>query len=90
MSVAGVEGEEREDLDKAETRQLRQRSIRLLGSLLHPLRGKVAWTFVIVVISTAAQVAGPALIAYGINVGLPALIVTSRPLRSKGPPSRDS
>ena len=55
MSVAGVEGEEREDLDKAETRQLRQRSVRLLGSLLRPLRGKVAWTFVIVVISTAAQ-----------------------------------
>ncbi len=28
----------------------------------------------IVVISTAAQIAGPALIAYGINVGLPSLI----------------
>ena len=74
MSVAGVEGEEREDLNKAESRQLRQRSARLLGSLLRPLRGKVAWTFVIVVISTAAQVAGPALIAFGINVGLPSLL----------------
>jgi ATP-binding cassette subfamily B protein len=73
MSVAGVEGEERDDLNKAESRQLRQRSVRLLGSLLRPLRGKVAWTFVIVVVSTAAQIAGPALIAYGINVGLPAL-----------------
>jgi ATP-binding cassette, subfamily B, bacterial len=77
MSVIGVEGEEREDLDKAESRQLRQRSIRLLGSLLHPLRGKVFWTFLIVVISTAAQIAGPALIAYGINVGLPALVKSS-------------
>jgi ATP-binding cassette subfamily B protein len=74
MSVAGVEGEEREDLNKVESRQLRQRSARLLGSLLRPLRGKVAWTFVIVVISTAAQVTGPALIAFGINVGLPALL----------------
>jgi ATP-binding cassette subfamily B protein len=74
MSVAGVEGEERQDLNKTESRQLRQRSVRLLGSLLRPLRGKVAWTFVIVVISTAAQVAGPALIAYGINVGLPSLV----------------
>src|ERR1700712_1778255 len=73
MSVAGVEGEERNDLNKAESRQLQQRSVRLLGSLLRPLRRKVAWTFVIVVISTAAQIAGPALIAYGINVGLPAL-----------------
>jgi ATP-binding cassette, subfamily B, bacterial len=74
MSVTGVEGEERDDLDKAESRQLRQRSARLLGSLLRPLRGRVAWTFVIVVISTAAQIAGPALIAFGINVGLPSLV----------------
>jgi ATP-binding cassette subfamily B protein len=74
MSVAGVEGEERNDLNKAESRQLRQRSVRLLGSLLRPLRGKVAWTIVVVVISTTAQIAGPALIAYGINVGLPALV----------------
>jgi ATP-binding cassette subfamily B protein len=74
VSVTGVEGEEREDLNKAESRQLRERSVRLLGSLLRPLRGRVAWTFVIVVISTLAQVAGPALIAFGINVGLPALM----------------
>jgi ATP-binding cassette, subfamily B, bacterial len=74
MSVLGVEGEERQDLNKAESRQLRERSIRLLKSLLAPLRGKVAWTIVVVVISTGAQIAGPALIAYGINVGLPALI----------------
>ncbi|HEX4057368.1 MAG TPA: ABC transporter ATP-binding protein [Galbitalea sp.] len=74
MSVAGVEGEERNDLSKIESRQLRQRSVRLLGSLLRPLRGKVAWTIVVVVISTTAQIAGPALIAYGINVGLPSLV----------------
>src|ERR1700712_4150404 len=73
MSVTGVEGEEREDLSAAESRQLRDRSVRLLGSLLRPLRGRVAWTIVVVVISTAAQIAGPALIAFGINVGLPAL-----------------
>jgi ATP-binding cassette subfamily B protein len=77
VSVTGVEGEEREDLDKAESRQLRQRSLRLLGSLLRPLRRRVFWTFLIVVVSTAAQIAGPALIAYGINVGLPALVKNS-------------
>jgi ATP-binding cassette subfamily B protein len=74
MSVAGVEGEEREDLNKAESRELRQRSVRLLGSLLRPMRSKVAWSFVIVVIATLAQIVGPALIAYGINVGLPSLL----------------
>ena len=74
MSVLGVEGEERQDLNKAESKQLRERSVRLLKSLLAPLRGRVAWTIVVVVISTGAQIAGPALIAYGINVGLPALM----------------
>ena len=74
MSVTGVEGEEREDLNAAESRQLRERSVRLLGSLLRPLRGRVVWAIVVVVISTIAQVVGPALIAFGVDVGLPALI----------------
>lgn len=74
MSVTGVEGEERNDYSKAESRQIRQRSLRLLGSLLRPARAQVALTMVVVVISTAAQVAGPAFIALGLNTGLPALL----------------
>ena len=74
MSVTGVEGEDRQDLDKAESRKLRQRSVRLLGSLLRPLRGKVAWSFVVVVVATLAQIVGPALIAFGLNVGLPEIL----------------
>jgi ATP-binding cassette, subfamily B, bacterial len=71
MSVTGVEGEERNDLNRAESRQVRQRSLRLLRSLLSPLWAKLWLTTVVVVISTAAQVAGPALIAFGIDNGLP-------------------
>ncbi|GAB3029246.1 ABC transporter ATP-binding protein [Parafrigoribacterium mesophilum] len=74
MSVLGVEGEERDDFTTAESRLIRDRSVRLLGSLLKPLRMRVALTIVVVVASTAAQVAGPALIAYGIDAGLPALL----------------
>ena len=74
MSVTGVRGEERDDYNKAESRAIRRRSTRLLGSLLAPLRSRVALTMVVVVVSTAAQVAGPALIAYGIDRGLPALL----------------
>ncbi|HKH07521.1 MAG TPA: ABC transporter ATP-binding protein [Agromyces sp.] len=74
MSVTGVSGEERHDFTKAESRQIRQRSLRLLGSLLRPVRARLWMTMVIVVVSTAAQVAGPALIAYGIDTGLPALV----------------
>ena len=77
MSVAnitGVEGEERSDFTKAESRQIRDRSLRLLNSLLRPLWARVTLTIIVVVISTAAQVAGPALIAFGIDTGLPALV----------------
>ena len=48
--------------------------MRLLGSLLRPLRGRVVLALVVVVVSTALQVAGPALIALGIDQGLPALM----------------
>lgn len=74
MSVMGTSGEERNDYTKEESRQIRQRSLRLLGSLIAPLRGRVILTMVVVVVSTAAQVAGPALIAFGIDRALPALI----------------
>jgi ATP-binding cassette subfamily B protein len=73
-SVLGVEGEERNDFTKQESRQIRNRSIRLLGTLLRPLRTRVVLTIVVVVISTGFQVAGPALIAYGIDTGLPRML----------------
>jgi ABC-type multidrug transport system, ATPase and permease components len=74
MSVSGVEGEERDDYSRAESKAIRARSLRLLGSLLRPVRARVALTLVVVVVSTAAQVAGPALIALGIDRGLPAAL----------------
>ncbi|TFB93244.1 ABC transporter ATP-binding protein [Cryobacterium sp. HLT2-28] len=74
MSVSGVEGEERSDFSAAESKQIRARSLSLLGSLLRPVRWRVIGAMLIVVLSTAAQVAGPALIAFGIDRGLPALL----------------
>lgn len=74
MSVTGVTGEERNDYTKSESRQVRQRSLRLLGSLIRPVRGRVVLTMAVVVVSTAAQVAGPLFIAFGIDNGLPALL----------------
>ncbi|CAD6004005.1 ABC transporter ATP-binding protein [Agreia sp. COWG] len=73
-SVTGTSGEERDDFTKAESRQIRSRSLRLLGSLLEPLKARLIVGIVVVVVSTAAQVAGPALIAIGIDSGLPALL----------------
>ncbi|MDH2443985.1 ABC transporter ATP-binding protein [Amnibacterium sp. CER49] len=75
MTVLGVAGEERgADLTKAERRQLRRRSVRLLGSLLQPLKGRLVLTVLVVVLSTALQALGPAIIAWGIDTGLPSLM----------------
>lgn len=74
VTVHGVRGEEREDFNAAESRRLRRRSIALLRSLMGPLRGKLLLIAVVVVISTGAQVAGPTLIAFGIDSALPAVL----------------
>ena len=74
MTLTGVEGEERSQYTRDESRAIRDRSLRLLGSLLSPLRARVALATLVIVASTALQVAGPALIAFGIDQGLPALM----------------
>jgi ATP-binding cassette subfamily B protein len=73
VSGIGVQGEDREDYTRVESKQIRDRSLGLLNSLLRPLWARVTLTTVVVVVSTIAQVAGPALIAYGIDHGLPAI-----------------
>ncbi|MCU1438883.1 MAG: transporter [Naasia sp.] len=72
-TTTGVSGEEREDLTRAENQAVRARSRKLLIELLTPLRRRLALTLGVVIVSTALQVAGPALVAVGIDRGVPAL-----------------
>ena len=72
-TVVGTAGEDRSDYTKDESRGIRRRSLRLLGSLISPLRWQVVLAGVVLVVSTALQVAGPALIAFGIDTALPAV-----------------
>lgn len=66
--------EEREERrDRAHARAIRRRSLALLGSLLRPVRRVVTGTFVVVVVAQVAAVAGPALVAFGIDSALPRL-----------------
>ncbi|GAA4655551.1 ABC transporter ATP-binding protein [Arthrobacter cryoconiti] len=69
----GTSGEDRVDLSRADSKAVRARSVRLLGVLLKPVRRRFILTVVLVVLSQAAKVSGPLLIAYGIDVALPAL-----------------
>lgn len=58
---------------REESRRIRRRSLGLLRSLLRPV-ARAAWaTAALVVGSQLAAVAGPALVAYGIDQALPAL-----------------
>ncbi|WP_277051299.1 ABC transporter ATP-binding protein [Ruania albidiflava] len=68
----GVADEENSYLDRTRSREVRRRSRRLLGSLLAPVRKTFALTVVLVVLAQAAKVAGPALIAWAVDRGLPA------------------
>jgi ATP-binding cassette, subfamily B, bacterial len=74
MSMQGVTGEDKIILDKAEAKALKLRSRALLLSLIHPVRNRLLLSLFVVVISQMLRVAGPALIALGIDWALPAAI----------------
>ncbi|GAA1983826.1 ABC transporter ATP-binding protein [Microbacterium pumilum] len=73
-TVTGTSGEDRSDYSRDESRLIRRRSLRLLGSLVTPLKWQLVLAAVVLIVSTALRVAGPALIAYGIDKALPAVI----------------
>lgn len=75
MSTAtfGTANEDNAHLSQSESKAVRRRSLALLGSLIRPVRLRFWLTIAMVVLSQAARVAGPALIAIGIDHALPAL-----------------
>ncbi|MGO1255606.1 ABC transporter ATP-binding protein [Microbacterium gubbeenense] len=73
-SVQGVSGEDRLNYNKEESRAIRQRSLRLLGSLLAPMKWRVVVTAIVVIAQTAVRVLGPALLGLGVNSALPAVL----------------
>lgn len=75
MSMFGTSDEERTELTKDESRYVRQRSRKLLGSLILPMRAKIYIAIALGIVSTALRVAGPALIALGIDWALPRAIL---------------
>lgn len=69
----GTANEDNAHLSKSDSRAVRRRSLALLRSLIRPVRLRFWLTITMVVLSQAARVAGPALIAFGIDRALPAL-----------------
>ena len=56
------------------TKDERRASLRLLGTLLRPYTWQLVGLSIVVIIAQVASVAGPAIIAWGIDNGLPALL----------------
>ncbi len=74
VAVEGTSGEDRSDYTREESRSIRRRSLKLLGSLVTPLKWQLILAAAVLVVSTALRVAGPALIAYGLNSALPEVL----------------
>lgn len=66
--------DENHEFTKEENRASRKRSLALLRQLLAPEKASIALVAVMVILAQAAVVAGPAILAWGIDHGLPALI----------------
>ena len=66
--------EENHEFTKEENRASRKRSLALLRQLLAPEKAAIVLVAVMVILAQAAVVAGPAILAWGIDHGLPALI----------------
>ncbi|OFI37178.1 ABC transporter [Arthrobacter sp. SW1] len=73
MSSFGTSNEDNAHLSRSDSKAVRRRSLKLLGSLIRPVRTRFRLTLAMVVLSQATRVAGPAIIAFGIDHALPAL-----------------
>lgn len=67
-------GDGQQEMTAEQAKLSRQRSFTLLRDLLRPVKGQFVLMAVMVIVAQAAVVAGPAIIAWGIDAGLPALL----------------
>lgn len=74
MSTFGTANEDNAHLSRSDSKAVRRRSVALLGSLIRPVRLRFWLTLAMVVLSQATRVAGPAIIAFGIDHALPSLL----------------
>ena len=54
-ALTGTQGEDRSNYTREESKAIRQRSLRLLGSLVTPLRAQIVLAAIVLVISTALR-----------------------------------
>ena len=57
--MRGVENEDQIDLTKEQQKAVRARSLKLLFSLIHPVRWRLAFSFALVIVSQAFRAVDP-------------------------------
>jgi ATP-binding cassette subfamily B protein len=72
MSMQGVKNEEKIELSKEEQARVRQRSLKLLGEIIKPVKNRLFVSLALVITSQALRVSGPWLIAASVDYALPA------------------
>jgi len=71
MSMHGVQNEEKIHLNKEEQKRIRQRSLKLLGEIVKPVRARLFVSLALVITSQALRVSGPWIIALILDRALP-------------------
>jgi len=71
MSMQGVKNEEKIELSKEEQARVRERSLKLLGEIIKPVKNRLFISLALVITSQALRVSGPWLIALIIDRGIP-------------------
>ncbi len=74
MSMQGVQNEEKIDLTKEEAKRVRARSMKLLGSIIKPVRNRLWGSLALVIASQGLRVSLPAMISVVIDRALPAAV----------------
>ena len=74
MSTFGTLNEDESDLSKEDSKAIRNRSLKLLISLIQPVKKRLYLSFGIGIFSQLLRVIGPAIIAYALDTALPAAV----------------
>ena len=74
MSTFGTLNEDQSELNKEDSKRIRDRSFRLLISLIKPVKKRLFVSFGAGIVSQGLRVIGPAIIAYALDTALPAAV----------------
>ena len=74
MSTFGTLNEDQSELNKEDSKRIRDRSFRLLISLIRPVKKRLFVSFGAGIVSQGLRVIGPAIIAYALDTALPAAV----------------